>query len=236
MNATVDSPAPRVAIIEDERHIRQLLRMALESEHCQVSEADNGRQGLIDVGTRKPDLVILDLGLPDIDGNEIIREIRTWSSVPILILSARSDERDRVIALDAGADDYLTKPFGIAELLARTRALLRRARVVNGTDGPISRFGDIEVDVARRYVARAGSAVHLTPIEYKLMMMLLANAGRVMTHRQLLREVWGPGHADDTHYLRVYMAGLRRKLEADPARPRHFITAGGIGYRLEAEG
>lgn len=236
MSATLAGPAPRVVIIEDERHIRQLLRMALESEHCQVSETDNGRQGLIDVGTRKPDLVILDLGLPDRDGNEIIRDIRAWSTVPILILSARSDEHDRVVALDAGADDYLTKPFGIAELLARTRALLRRARVVSGAEGPVSRFGDIEVDAARRHVTRAGAPVHLTPIEYKLLTLLLANAGRVMTYRELLREVWGPSHANDTHYLRVYMAGLRRKLEADAARPKHLITAAGVGYRLEIDG
>lgn len=235
MSGAVDGPAPRVLVIEDEKHIRQLVRMALVREGWQVSEAADGRQGLIEAGTYKPDLVILDLGLPDIDGNHVISELRSWSSVPILILSARAAEQDRVTALDAGADDYLGKPFGVAELLARTRALLRRARSSATGEGAVVRFGEVEVDLARRHVTRAGQVVHLTPLEYKLLTRLIGHIGRVLTHRQLLRDVWGPGHAEDTHYLRVYMAGLRRKLENDPARPRHLVTAAGVGYRLESE-
>ncbi len=225
-------PAPVVLIVEDERHIRRFLRTALESEHCQVSEAANAERGRIEAGTRKPDLVLIDLGLPDGDGVELLRELRTWSSVPVLVLSARSDEADKVAALDAGADDYLTKPFGIAELLARVRALLRRA-LRPQVDGPaLVAFGDVEVDLARRLVTRAGEPVHLTPIEFKLLGQLIANAGRVLTHRQLLAQVWGPSHVDDTHYLRVYMAGLRRKLEPDPGIPAHILTESGVGYRL----
>jgi two-component system KDP operon response regulator KdpE len=182
-------------------------------------------------GTRKPDLIILDLGLPDRDGVDVVRDIRTWSSVPVLILSARSDETDKVAALDAGADDYLTKPFSVAELLARVRALLRRARMT-GSEAPQVEFGGVTVDLARRQVSRNGAEVHLTPIEYKLLTLLIANAGRVLTHRQLLREVWGPSHAEDTHYLRVYMTGLRRKLEENPNLPRHIRTESGVGYRL----
>jgi two-component system KDP operon response regulator KdpE len=220
-----------VLIIEDEPQIRRFLRAALEAEGCSVTEADTAARGLIEAGTRKPDLVILDLGLPDRDGVEVVRDLRAWSVVPVLILSARSDETDKVAALDAGADDYLTKPFGVPELLARVRALLRRARP-GGGEGPQVSFADLVVDLARRQVTRAGEAVHLTPIEYRLLALLIANAGRVLTHRQLLREVWGPSHADDTHDLRVYMTALRRKLEADPTRPRHLRTESGVGYRL----
>jgi two-component system KDP operon response regulator KdpE len=228
-----DTPAPRVVIVEDERQIRRFLRTALEAEHCSVAEAGTARQGVIEAGTRRPDLVIVDLGLPDQDGMELIRDIRGWSCVPILILSARSDEADKVAALDAGADDYLTKPFGIDELLARVRALLRRLRhPAGGDEGPLFRFGGIQVDLTTRQVLRDGETVHLTPIEYRLLVLLVTNAGRVLTHRQLLREVWGPSHAEHTHYLRVYMAGLRRKLEADAARPCHLRTESGIGYRL----
>jgi two-component system KDP operon response regulator KdpE len=219
-----------VIVIEDEPQIRRFLRTALEAEGCTVFEAGTAERGLIEAGTRKPDLVILDLGLPDRDGVEVVRDIRSWSLVPILILSARTDEHDKVAALDAGADDYLTKPFGVAELQARVRALLRRT--ARQTQEPIIRFGDVEVDLSKRTVLRAGEDVHLTPIEYRLLTQLIANAGRVLTHRQLLREVWGPSHAEDTHYLRVYMTGLRRKLEADPTRPRHIRTESGVGYRL----
>jgi two-component system KDP operon response regulator KdpE len=219
-----------VVVIEDEPQIRRFLRTALEAEGCAVFEAANAERGLIEAGTRKPDLVVLDLGLPDRDGVDVVRDIRAWSAVPILILSARTDERDKVAALDAGADDYLTKPFGVAELQARVRALLRRT--VRQSQDPIVRFGEVEVDLAKRSVMRAGAEVHLTPIEYRLLTQLIANAGRVLTHRQLLREVWGPSHAEDTHYLRVYMTGLRRKLEADPTMPRHIRTESGVGYRL----
>ena len=223
--------SPTVVVIEDEPQIRRFVRTALEAEGCHVVEAGEGERGLVEAGTRKPDLVILDLGLPDRDGVDVVRDLRNWSAVPILILSARSDETDKVAALDAGADDYLTKPFGVAELLARVRALLRRTRLAGG-EGPLVTFGEVTVDLARRQVHRGGAEVHLTPIEYRLLALLIANAGRVLTHRQLLREVWGPSHAEDTHYLRVYMTGLRRKLEAAPALPRHIRTESGVGYRF----
>jgi len=220
-----------VVLIEDEAQIRRFVRTALEAEGCAVNEADCAGRGLIEAGTRKPDLIVLDLGLPDRDGVEVIREIRAWSGVPILILSARSQESEKVRALDAGADDYLTKPFGIAELQARVRALLRRiARAA--TESSCVEVGDLSVDLVKRMVWRGGAEIHLTPIEYRLLSVLVVNLGRVVTHRQLLREVWGPGHADDTHYLRVYMAGLRKKLEIDPNIPRHLRTESGVGYRL----
>jgi len=225
------APALSVVVIEDEAQIRRFLRIALEAEGCVVAEADTAQRGLVEAGTRKPDLIILDLGLPDRDGVEVVRDVRAWSSVPILILSARVGESDKVAALDAGADDYLIKPFGVAELLARVRALLRRTRMAGG-EGALATFGEVTLDLARRQVTRSGTEVHLTPIEYRLLTLLVANAGRVLTHRQLLREVWGPSHADDTHYLRVYMTGLRRKLEENPTLPRHIRTESGVGYRL----
>ena len=229
--------SPTAVIIEDEPQIRRFVRSALESEGWQVHEADTAKKGLIEAGTRKPDLLVLDLGLPDGDGLDVIRDIRSWSGVPIIVLSARSDETDKIAALDAGADDYLTKPFGTGELLARVRANLRRPRNA-ATDGvvhedhPVFRFGDVEVNRTARIARRAGKEVHLTPIEYRLLGVLMANAGRVLTHRQLLREVWGPSHVDQSHYLRIYMGHLRQKLEIDPTQPQHLLTETAVGYRL----
>jgi two-component system, OmpR family, KDP operon response regulator KdpE len=225
--------APVALIIEDEPQIRRFVRAALEAEGWQVHEAATQQRGLIEAGTRKPDLLVLDLGLPGGDGLDLIRAVREWSSVPIVVLSARADETDKVEALDAGADDYLTKPFGVAELLARVRANLRRPRAI-GSEGAdtVVRFGSVEVDPRSRVVRRDGAQVHLTPIEYRLLSVLLAHPGRVLTHRQLLREVWGPSHAEQLHYLRIYMGHLRQKLESDPAQPRHLLTETGVGYRL----
>jgi two-component system KDP operon response regulator KdpE len=230
-----NAPQSTVVFIEDEPQIRRFVRAGLEAEACHVIEAETGKRGLIEAATRKPDLVILDLGLPDCDGVDVVRDLRSWSLLPILILSARVNEADKVAALDAGADDYLTKPFGMAELLARVRALLRRAHL-SGNENPTISFGDVMVDLVHRRVSRKGEPVHLTPIEYKLLTLLVANSGRVLTHRQMLREIWGPTHAEDTHYLRVYMNGLRRKLEENPTMPRHICTESGVGYRLQLDG
>jgi two-component system, OmpR family, KDP operon response regulator KdpE len=230
-------PHPVAVVIEDEPQIRRFVRGALEAEGWQVHEAETLTRGLTEAGTRKPDLLVLDLGLPDGDGVALIRDVRGWSAVPIIVLSARADEADKIAALDAGADDYLTKPFGVGELLARVRANLRRPRAA-GASGEeaeaVFRFGDIEVDRPARLVRRAGAEVHLTPIEYRLLSVLVANAGRVLTHRQLLREVWGPSHTDQSHYLRIYMGHLRHKLEADPAQPKYLLTETAVGYRLVA--
>jgi two-component system KDP operon response regulator KdpE len=231
----MSTPTPIALVLEDEREIRQFVRVSLEAEGWQVAEAATVKQGLVEAGTRRPDLVIADLGLPDGDGVDFIRELRTWSGVPIIVLSARTDERDKVAALDAGADDFITKPFGVAELLARTRANLRRSRAGRASPDAVFRFGDVEVDLAARVVRKQGGEVHLTPIEYRLLGVLIANAGRVLTHPYLLREVWGPSHAQSTHYLRVYMGNLRQKLEDDSARPRHIVTETGVGYRLLAD-
>ncbi|MEC5397737.1 two-component system response regulator KdpE [Uliginosibacterium sp. H1] len=228
---TADSNAPSIVLVEDEQQIRRFVRTALEGEGCHVFEAETMQRGLIEAGTRKPDLLILDLGLPDGDGVSLIRDVRGWSSLPILVLSARSDERDKVEALDAGADDFLTKPFGVAELMARVRALLRRQRAAADASPQVS-FGEVTLDLARRVVTRGGEPLHLTPIEYRLLTVLVASTGRVLTHRQLLAQVWGPGHTEHNHYLRVYMTGLRRKLEADPAQPKHLLTETGVGYRF----
>ena len=228
-----NSPAPVALLVEDEPHTRRFVRSALEGEGCQVWETSTLARGLIEAASRQPDLVILDLGLPDGDGVDLVRELRGWTGIPVLILSARSDEANKVRALDAGADDYLTKPFGVPELLARVRALLRRSQRPADA-GPVLRFGDVELDLARRQVQRQGQPVHLTPIEYRLLTYLAANAGRVLTQRQLLAEVWGPNHTEHAHYLRVYMTNLRRKLEADPAQPRYLLTESGVGYRLVA--
>ncbi|HSH72470.1 MAG TPA: two-component system response regulator KdpE [Methylophilaceae bacterium] len=223
--------APVIVLIEDEIQISRFVRAALEDEGCQVHEAATSAQGLIDAANRKPDLILLDLGLPDGDGIQVVESLRTWSSVPILILSARSSEQDKIAALDAGADDYLTKPFGVGELLARVRALLRR-RMQGAESEPVANVGDLQLDFARRSVTRAGEAIHLTPIEYRLLCVLYASAGRVLTQRQILREVWGPGHAESNHYLRIFVGHLRQKIEADPAQPKHILTETGVGYRF----
>lgn len=224
-----------ILIIEDEKEIRRFARHALEAEGFRVFEAENLQRGLIEAGTRKPDLVILDLGLPDGDGVEFIRAFRAWSSCPIIVLSARIEEHDKVAALDAGADDYLTKPFGVAELLARVRASLRRAIRVSEAESSVVRFGDVMVDLSNRQVTKCGNAVHLTQIEFRLLTLLLSHPGKVLTHRQLLRDVWGPPYVEHSHYLRIYMGHLRQKLEDDPARPRHLMTETGIGYRFVSD-
>jgi len=219
-----------VLIVEDEKEIRRFVRLALEGEALKVVDADTLQRGLIEAATRKPDLVILDLGLPDGDGRDFIRDLRQWSAVPIIVLSARVDEQDKIDALDVGADDYLTKPFGIGELLARVRVALRRHP--GQQPEPVIRFSDVSVDLAARRVLRAGQEIHLTPIEFRLLGILLNNIGKVLTQRQLLSQVWGPNAVEHSHYLRIYMAHLRQKLEADPTQPKHLLTETGIGYRF----
>lgn len=220
-----------VLIIEDEKGIRRLLRTALEGDSVRVFEAEDLARGLVEAATRKPDLVILDLGLPDGDGITFVQEFRQWSSVPVLVLSARDSEHDKIAALDAGADDYMTKPFGVGELQARLRVLMRRYPGSEKND-PVYEFGDICVDIAGRQVRKGGEEVHLTPIEFRLLTILIGHSGKVLTQRQLLNEVWGPNAIEHAHYLRIYMGHLRQKLETDPARPQHFITETGIGYRF----
>ncbi|HBV91167.1 two-component system response regulator KdpE [Pantoea sp. B550] len=219
-----------VLIVEDEKEIRRFVRLALENEDLKVFDADTLQRGLIEAATRKPDLVILDLGLPDGDGTDFIRDLRQWSAIPVIVLSARSDEQDKIAALDAGADDYLTKPFGVGELLARVRVALRR----HSGQQPDARihFADVSVDFAARRVQRGGSEIHLTPIEFRLLSILLNNAGKVLTQRQLLSQVWGPNAVEHSHYLRIYMGHLRQKLEANPTQPAHLLTETGIGYRF----
>jgi two-component system KDP operon response regulator KdpE len=228
----VTEPASVAVLVEDELQIRRFVRSALETENWRVFEAETVKQGLIEAGTRKPDVVILDLGLPDGNGIDFLRDLRAWSAVPVIVLSARSEETDKIEALDAGADDYLTKPFGVGELLARVRAVLRR-KIGTGKDGsPVFSFGDVEVDQEKRLVRKGGEDVHLTPIEYRLLTTMISNLGRVLTHRQILRDVWGPSYVDQGHYVRIHMAHLRQKLEDDPAQPKHLVTETAIGYRL----
>ncbi len=225
-----------VLVIEDEIQIRRFLRPALEAAGHRLVEAATGGQGILEASQNNPEVIILDLGLPDIDGLEVIRRIREWSRVPIIILSARGQEKDKVAALDAGADDYLTKPFSVGELMARIRVASRHATSPNaGTELATVSFGDITVDLRRREVRRKGELVHLTPIEYKLLTVLVRHGTLVMTQRQLLKEVWGPGHAGENHYLRIFIHQLREKLEENPSRPRHLITETGVGYRLRTE-
>jgi two-component system KDP operon response regulator KdpE len=225
-------PAPTALLVEDDTQIRRFVRKALEEQGWQVFESDRVKRALLDAGNRRPDLVIVDLGLPDGDGKDLIAGIRKWSAVPIIVLSARNHEAEKIRALDAGADDYLAKPFGVAELLARVRAAQRRRLQNSGGLATTVTFGDVAVDLAARLVTRAGQPVHLTATEYRLLAVLAANAGRVVTGPQLLREIWGPAQAGNSHYLRIYMAQLRQKLEADPAQPRHLLTETAVGYRL----
>lgn len=224
----------QILIVEDEAHIRRFVRLTLEAEGHTVHEAENYQRGLIEAGTRRPDLVVLDLGLPDGDGVDLIRELRQWSTMPVIVLSARSTEASKIAALDAGADDYLVKPFGSGELSARVRAQLRRHQQQTPGGAPQIHFGDVRIDLVRRVVERAGEALHLTPLEYKLLTHLASQPDRVITHAQLLKAVWGPGHLEDSHYVRVHMANLRKKIEAQPSMPRHLITETGIGYRFVA--
>lgn len=228
--------SPLVLVIEDDSQIRRFLRVTLASNGYSHIEATTAQDGIKQVALQHPDLIILDLNLPDFDGLEVTRQLREWNSTPIIILSVRNQEKDKVAALDAGADDYLTKPFGADELMARMRVALRHAfREMQGTDEPVFTVGDIRVDFAHRQVFVGESEAHLTPIEYKLLLVLIQNAGKVITRRQLLHDVWGPTYTSETHYLRVYMGQLRHKLEADPTRPRYLITEPGVGYRLKTE-
>lgn len=226
----MNDAAPLILIIEDDAPIRRVLHTALAAEGFRLVEAETMQRGLIEAGSHKPDLIILDLGLPDGNGVEFLRSLRAWSAMPVIVLSARTLENDKIDALDAGADDYLTKPFGAGELLARVRAQLRRHHRV--AEQAVVAFGDVQVDLVRRQVLRGGEPVALTPVEYRLLTVLLRHAGKVLTHRQLLQEVWGPGHVDRSHYVRLYVGYLRRKLEADPARPAHLVTETGVGYRF----
>jgi two-component system KDP operon response regulator KdpE len=221
----------RILVVEDEPEIRQFVARALDREGFTAFGAASVERGLIEAASRRPDLVILDLGLPDGDGVDLLRQLRTWSTIPVIVLSARTDEEDKIEALDAGADDYLIKPFSTGELLARIRAHLRRGGAPT-QEAPLIEFDDVRIDLAQRAVDRGGARLHLTPIEYRLLVHLATHPHCVLTHRQLLTAVWGPGHAEDQHYVRVFMGQLRKKLEADPAQPRHLITETGIGYRF----
>jgi two-component system, OmpR family, KDP operon response regulator KdpE len=226
---------PAIVLIEDEAAIRRFLRVTLHAHDYRLFEATTGSDGLVEVATRQPDVVMVDLGLPDMDGLDVIRKVREWSPVPVIVLSARGGERDKVAALDAGADDYIEKPFGTEELLARVRVALRHAAGGPRDADAVFAVGGLVVDQARRVVKIDAHEVHLTPIEYKILTVLVHHAGKVLTHRQLLREVWGPSHVEHAHYLRVYMGQLRRKIERDPAQPRYLLTEPGVGYRLVDE-
>jgi two-component system, OmpR family, KDP operon response regulator KdpE len=229
-------PKPTILVIEDEPSLQKFLRVTLTGHGYLVIEAVTGESGLRHASNDQPDLIILDLGLPDLDGIEVTRRIREWSAIPIIVVSARGKEQDKVVALDAGADDYLTKPFGVGELLARVRVVLRHlASADRSTGDPVYQSGDLRVDLARREVVVQGRLIHLTPNEFRLLSVLVRHAGKVLTHQHLLKEVWGPGSSQETHYLRVYMNQLRQKLEADGARPKYLLTEPGVGYRLTAD-
>ena len=225
-------PLPIAIVIEDEPNIRRFIKMALEAEKYQVFEAESVSRGLIESGTRQPDVVLLDLGLPDGTGIDFIRDVRTWSDVPIIVVSARSHEEDKIEALNSGADDYLTKPFSPGELLARVRAQLRRRSMASEKGETCFKFGKIRVDLTKRLVDRDGEIVHLTPIEYRLLSFLIMHPNVVLTHRQLLLGVWGPNDIENHHYVRIYMASLRKKIEDDPTQPVHVVTETGVGYRF----
>lgn len=229
----MSDPDASVLIVEDEPQMRRFIRVSLSSHGYRVLEAEQAAEAVMLMTSHNPDLVLLDLGLPDADGIDLTRQIREWSHVPIIVLSARGREADKVAALDAGADDYLTKPFGVKELLARMRVALRHARTVaSSPDSQVLEFGDLKIDLVRREVFRGAMQLHLTPIEYKLLFFLARHAGKVLTHRQILNEVWGPVYANQTHYVRVHMADLRKKIEDDPSRPKLLVTEQGVGYRL----
>jgi two-component system, OmpR family, KDP operon response regulator KdpE len=224
-----------VLVVEDDKAILRLLRDVLEAEGLQVHEASTARMGLVEAGSRRPDIVVLDLGLPDLDGKEFLRQLRDWSAIPVLVLSARGAETEKVMALDRGADDYLTKPFGVPELLARLRALLRRREPAASARRALYRFGNVTVDLQGRTVLRDGELAHLTQVEFRLLTELVKAEGRIVTQSQLLREVWGPGHGEHTHYLRIFMAHLRKKLETSPATPEFLLTETGVGCRCLCE-
>lgn len=227
---------PKILVIEDEQEIRRFLRISLSAHGFRLIEAEDGQSGIRQAAAQQPDLVLLDLGLPDVDGLNVIRQIRSWSRVPIVVLSARGQERDKILALDGGADDYLTKPFGVGELLARIRVALRHAaRMDNDDRDSVFSVGELRVDLVNRQVFVDGGEIRLTPTEYRLLVTLVKHAGKVVTHRHLLKEVWGPDSVEETHYLRVYMAQLRQKLERDSARPRYLLTEPAVGYRLAVE-
>jgi two-component system KDP operon response regulator KdpE len=227
------SEGPPVLIVDDELSIRRFLRISLETNGYRVHEAVNGQEALAKAAQLRPEVIILDMNLPDLEGIEVLRRLREWTSTPVIILSVRDADRDKVAALDAGADDYLSKPFSTDELLARLRVARRHAQPA--PTEPVLTFGDVQIDLARRVVTRDGEPVKLTPTEYALLRLLAQHAGRVLTHRQILKEIWGPQYVDETHYLRVYFAQLRQKLEANPALPRLIVTEPGVGYRLVVE-
>ena len=230
-----DGDGRTILLVEDEPQIRRLLRTALAAHGYRLIESATGEDGLQQAATRLPDLIIVDLGLPDLDGVDVIKRLREWSATPIIVLSARGQERDKVEALEAGADDYVSKPFGVGELVARMRVAWRHALGAHQPDEPTFILGDLRIDLAHRRVSVGGRDVHLTPHEYRLLTTLARHAGKVLTHHQLLKEVWGPPYTEQAHYLRVYMAQLRRKLEDNPARPRYLLTEPGVGYRLAAD-
>ena len=228
--------APLILLIEDELAIRRFLRAALPSENYRLEEATTGKQALLMAAQQLPDLVLLDLGLPDMDGQDVLRQLREWLHAPIIVLSARDQEKQKIDALDGGADDYLTKPFGTGELLARIRVALRNAnRAVSGNESALFEHGDLKIDFANRRIFARATEIHLTPLEYKLITTLARQSGKVLTHSFLLKEVWGKHDISELHYLRVHMANLRRKIEHDSAKPQHILTEQGIGYRLVTE-